>query len=77
MVPHGSHMRRPIALRHPYVFYIGHVAAFLDACLGAAGLGCVDMELSEVCARGIDPDLDDPSKCENDGRCELRTQLDV
>lgn len=64
MVPPGGHLRRPIGLRHPYLFYLGHPPAFLDARLAALGLGFIDQHMAEVCARGIDPDLEDPSKCE-------------
>uniref|UniRef100_A0A383VXG0 Sulfatase-modifying factor enzyme-like domain-containing protein n=1 Tax=Tetradesmus obliquus TaxID=3088 RepID=A0A383VXG0_TETOB len=65
MLPPGSHAAQPLALRHPFIFYLGHLPAFTDARL-ARVLG---QDLTEpqgfavTFARGIDPDLDDPSKC--------------
>src|SRR6266581_4486606 len=48
---------QPIALRHPFIFYEGHVPAFsfttlVKNALGAAG---IDPELEALFARGIDP----------------------
>jgi hypothetical protein len=66
MLPPGSHTAQPLALRHPFIFYLGHLPAFTDSRL-ARVLG---QELTEpqdfavTFARGIDPDLDDPTRCE-------------
>jgi gamma-glutamyl hercynylcysteine S-oxide synthase len=51
---------QPIALRHPFVFYEGHVPAFsfntlVKTALGGAG---IDPELESLFARGIDPPTD-------------------
>src|SRR5580765_8578732 len=51
---------QPIALRHPFVFYEGHVPAFsfntlVKSALGGAG---IDPELETLFARGIDPPTD-------------------
>ena len=49
---------RPIALRHPIVFYEGHLAAFNVIVVIKKGLGRpgVDEALERLFARGIDPD---------------------
>jgi hypothetical protein len=76
MVGAGRHGERPIELRNPYAFYVGHTPAFLDARLSPAlGLAPVDAGLAAVCARGIDPDLDDPSKCGRRSRSWARLLL--
>jgi hypothetical protein len=70
MIPAGCHTAQPLALRHPFIFYLGHLPAFSDARL-ARVLG---QELTEprgfavTFARGIDPDLQDPTKCKLSGR---------
>ncbi len=48
---------RPIALRHPFVFYEGHLAAFgvLKILREALGRPPVDAELEVLFERGIDP----------------------
>lgn len=52
---------QPITLRHPVVFYEGHVAAFNVNTLLKLGLGYagVDAELEDLFERGIDPDEGD------------------
>jgi ergothioneine biosynthesis protein EgtB len=49
---------RPIALRHPIVFYFGHLPAFSFNVLVKNTLGRpgIDPELERLFARGIDPD---------------------
>ncbi len=51
---------QPIALRHPLVFYEGHVAAFNVNTLVKLGFGRagVDAQLEDLFERGIDPDED-------------------
>ena len=48
---------RPIRLRQPFVFYLGHLPAFAWNHLGRSALGkrAFDAELDELFARGIDP----------------------
>ena len=48
---------RPIPLRHPPIFYLGHLAAFAWNHLGTGvlGHGPVDARLDSLFARGIDP----------------------
>lgn len=62
---------RPIALRHPFIFYLGHIPGFLDIQLsrhqvdkelGESSLTKPE-EFAEIFERGIDPDMDDPSQC--------------
>ncbi len=66
---------QPINLRHPLLFYLGHIPAFLDHHLlmnmtcdleQSASLPKRDVPSSintDNFLRGIDPDLDDPSRC--------------
>jgi gamma-glutamyl hercynylcysteine S-oxide synthase len=53
----GAYEVRPIALRHPFVFYEGHVAAFAVIKLLREALGrpAIDAELEKLFERGIDP----------------------
>ncbi|KAG1052920.1 hypothetical protein G6F43_004967 [Rhizopus delemar] len=62
---------KPIALRHPFIFYLGHIPGFLDIQLSRHQ---VDKELGEtgltkpecfadIFERGIDPDMEDPTQC--------------
>src|SRR5919112_529439 len=53
---------QPIALRHPIVFYAGHLPAFSFNTLVKRGLGCpgIDERLETLFARGIDPSPDQP-----------------
>src|SRR5262245_54767779 len=52
-----SYYERPILLRHPIVFYEGHLPAFSFNTLVKRGLGrpSIDAELERLFARGIDP----------------------
>ncbi len=58
----GALMQRPIALRHPFLFYLGHLPAFAWNQLGAGALGRppVDPHFDSLFERGIDP-LDEAS----------------
>ncbi|HEY3044919.1 MAG TPA: SUMF1/EgtB/PvdO family nonheme iron enzyme [Vicinamibacterales bacterium] len=53
----GAYYKRPIALRHPIVFYEGHLPAFSFNTLVKKGLGgpSIDARLEALFARGIDP----------------------
>ena len=53
----GAYYERPIPLRHPVVFYEGHVPAFATNCFLKKALGHpgIDNELEVLFARGIDP----------------------
>ena len=52
-----TYYERPIPLRHPVVFYEGHIPAFSVNCLLKKGLGHggIDDALEVLFARGIDP----------------------
>src|SRR5262245_55338633 len=54
----SAYYTQPIALRHPIVFYEGHLPAFSLNTLVKRGLGRggVDESLERLFARGIDPD---------------------
>src|SRR5262249_51646762 len=49
---------QPISLRHPIVFYVGHLPGFTFNTFVKKGLGgaSVDARLETLFARGIDPD---------------------
>src|SRR5215203_991776 len=52
-----AYYSQPIALRHPIVFYEGHLPAFSFNTLITRGLGRrgIDARLEQLFARGIDP----------------------
>jgi gamma-glutamyl hercynylcysteine S-oxide synthase len=58
LVPPEHRLERPISLRHPIVFYEGHIPAFYVNTIVKKGLGAsgVDAPLERLFARGIDPD---------------------
>ena len=60
----GAYYKRPIALRHPIVFYEGHLPAFSFNTLVKKGLGgpSIDPRLEALFARGIDPHEAGPRK---------------
>jgi gamma-glutamyl hercynylcysteine S-oxide synthase len=57
MIDEAAYYSRPITLRHPIVFYEGHLPAFAINVLIKKGLGRpgVDERLEQLFARGIDP----------------------
>ena len=58
LIPDDAWHERPIGLRHPFLFYMGHLPAFAwnQVCRGALGAGHLVERLDLVYARGIDPD---------------------
>lgn len=58
LVAPAALLDRPIHLRHPILFYIGHIPAFSFNTLVRRGLGgaSIDTGLEALFARGIDPD---------------------
>lgn len=63
--------RRPIALRHPFIFYMGHVPAFSFTTLVRRALGgpALDPGLETLFERGIDPPTEpSPGAPEQHGR---------
>ncbi|HEX4346708.1 MAG TPA: SUMF1/EgtB/PvdO family nonheme iron enzyme [Vicinamibacterales bacterium] len=69
-----AYYERPIALRHPVVFYEGHLPAFSFNTLvkKALGGGSIDAHLEELFARGIDPDGPDAKTYAWPSRSEVR-----
>ena len=57
LISESAYYSRPIALRHPIVFYEGHLPAFSFNTLVKRGLGRpgIDVRLETLFARGIDP----------------------
>src|SRR5437763_16347739 len=57
LVDDEAYYTKPIALRHPIVFYEGHLPAFSFNTLVKRGLGgsSIDERLERLFARGIDP----------------------
>ncbi|HKC07108.1 MAG TPA: SUMF1/EgtB/PvdO family nonheme iron enzyme, partial [Methylomirabilota bacterium] len=61
----GSWLAQPIALRHPFIFYLGHLPAFAWNHVGGGVLDQLPFNAAfdELFSRGIDPDVDDPTHC--------------
>jgi iron(II)-dependent oxidoreductase len=57
LVDRSAYYDRPIPLRHPFIFYEGHLPAFSFLTLNVRGLGepSVDPSLERLFQRGIDP----------------------
>ena len=64
MLARDAWLAQPIALRHPFVFYLGHLPAFAwnHVCAGLLERPAFNAVFDEVFSRGIDPDVDDPSR---------------
>ncbi|CAJ0828553.1 424_t:CDS:2 [Entrophospora sp. SA101] len=58
-------LEKPIHLRHPFIFYLGHIPGFLDIHLSRyhKEKHTEPEYFADIFERGIDPDIDDPSKC--------------
>ena len=58
-------LSQPITLRHPFIFYGGHLPAFgwNHICRGVLQRLSFNPRFDEIFDRGIDPDADDPSNC--------------
>ena len=65
MLPQDELLSRPISLRHPCIFYLGHIPTFLDIHLARATGEplVVPASYPSHFERGIDPDMDDPERC--------------
>ena len=72
-----AYYSRPISLRHPIVFYEGHLPAFSVNTLVKKGLGRpgVDEALERLFARGIDPE--DEASASRSRRAEWPTREEV
>src|SRR3954452_17163759 len=64
-----AYYSQPIALRHPIVFYEGHLPGFSFNTLVKKGLGrpTIDAGLEALFARGIDPDEGATTSGRSDG----------
>ena len=58
-------LAQPIALRHPFIFYLGHLPAFAwnHVCAGVLDRPPFNAAFDNLFSRGIDPDVDDPTRC--------------
>ncbi|KAJ2613235.1 hypothetical protein H4S08_002319 [Coemansia sp. RSA 1365] len=56
---------RPIDLRHPFIFYLGHIPVFADIQMTAADGAPLSEPVifAQWFERGIDPNMDDPTIC--------------
>lgn len=69
LIPDDKWHERPIGLRHPVLFYLGHLPAFAwnQICRGALGTGHLDERLDELYARGIDPEDEEGAAAQSIG----------
>ncbi|PIA19487.1 hypothetical protein COEREDRAFT_36756 [Coemansia reversa NRRL 1564] len=65
VIGHDKLLVRPIDLRHPFIFYLGHIPAFADIQMTAADSAPLSEPLifAQWFERGIDPKMDDPTSC--------------
>lgn len=66
MLPKDKLLSRPIELRNPCIFYLGHIPTFLDHQISRAAsteLTPPGQEYQNIFQRGIDPDVDNPELC--------------
>ncbi len=58
-------LAQPISLRHPFIFYLGHLPAFArnHVCGGLLERRAFNAAFDDLFSRGIDPDVDDPTRC--------------
>ncbi|KAF9326530.1 hypothetical protein BGZ91_001890 [Linnemannia elongata] len=66
MIQHPTMLlEKPIALRHPFLFYLGHIPTFLDIQLSRVLKEpfTEPSYFSVIFERGIDPDVEDPTQC--------------
>lgn len=64
MIPEHELLSKPIDLRNPCVFYLGHIPTFLDSLLAqGGGFEPIEPKYRDIFQRGIDPDVDDPTQC--------------
>lgn len=76
MINHDTMLlEQPIGLRHPFIFYLGHIPTFLDVMITRQKVDCVlsdsngephltePSKFADIFERGIDPDMDDPTTC--------------
>ncbi|WP_170319867.1 SUMF1/EgtB/PvdO family nonheme iron enzyme [Polyangium spumosum] len=64
LLPREALLERPIGLRHPFLFYLGHLPAFAwnQIGRGVLGAGHLDEALDVLFERGIDPKDDEGAR---------------
>jgi len=65
MIPRDQLLSKPIDLRNPCIFYLGHIPTFLDSLIARA-TGKEPTEprhYQRIFQRGIDPDVENPDQC--------------
>ncbi|KAI9490730.1 hypothetical protein BDB00DRAFT_875060 [Zychaea mexicana] len=69
---------RPIALRHPFIFYLGHIPVFLDMLLTRSNVDGASYteptNFLKIFERGIDPDMEDPTRCNPHSKVPTRDE---
>jgi formylglycine-generating enzyme required for sulfatase activity len=65
MIPEDELLSKPINLRNECIFYLGHIPTFLDIHLARSteGKPSEPAWFRDIFERGIDPDVEDPTKC--------------
>lgn len=65
MLPDAELSEKPIRLRNACIFYLGHIPTFLDIQLTKTldTPPTSPSSFQDIFERGIDPDVDDPSRC--------------
>ncbi|KAK6544139.1 hypothetical protein TWF694_000846 [Orbilia ellipsospora] len=65
MVRKDQYLTKPIELRHPILFYLGHIPTFLDVQLTRTtnSPSTEPAYYPQIFQRGIDPDVEDPTVC--------------
>ena len=67
LIPQHCYLDRPIGLRHPFLFYLGHLPAFAwnQVACSALGLPHFSQLLDLLFERGIDPDGEDGARAQS------------
>ncbi|KAF3906342.1 hypothetical protein ABW20_dc0103915 [Dactylellina cionopaga] len=65
MVRKDQYLTKPIELRNPILFYLGHIPTFLDVQISKStnSANTEPRHYTNIFQRGIDPDVDDPTRC--------------
>lgn len=65
MIPEDELLAKPIKLRNECIFYLGHIPTFFDIHLARStdGKATDPAYFWKIFERGIDPDVEDPTKC--------------
>lgn len=79
LVDPAAYSSRPIPLRHPFVFYEGHLPAFSFLVLNERALGQspVDARLERLFERGIDPSSTDAARAHDRADWPAREEIEA